>query len=82
MHKGDDKDNCNNYRPIALLSNISKIIEKLVHTRLSIYLERNNILYQHQYGFRLNYSTTHALIATTEEIRQACDNGDMPVLHI
>ena len=76
IHKGDDKDNCNNYRPIALLSNISKIIEKLVHARLYIYLERNNILYQHQYGFRLNYSTTHALIATTEEIRHACDNGE------
>ena len=76
IHKGDDKDNCNNYRPIALLSNISKIIEKLVHARLYFYLERNNILYQHQYGFRLNHSTTHALIATTEEIRHACDNGE------
>ena len=76
IHKGDDKDNCNNYRPIALLSNISKIIEKLVHARLYFYLERNNILYQHQYGFRLNHSTTHALIATTEEIRHACNNGE------
>ena len=76
IHKGDDKDNCNNYRPLALLSNISKIIEKLVHARLYIYLERNIILYQHQYGFRLNYSTTHVLIATTEEIRHACDNGE------
>ena len=44
--------------------------------RLYFYLERNNILYQHQYGFRLNHSTTHALIATTEEIRHACDNGE------
>ena len=76
IHKGDDKDNCNNYRPIALLSNISKIIEKLVHARLFFYLERSLILYQHRYGFRLNHSTTHALIATTEEIRHACDNGE------
>ena len=77
IHKGDDKDKvCSNYRPIALLSNISKIIEKLVHVRLYFYLERNNILYKHQYGFRLNHSTTHALIATTEEIRHACDNGE------
>ena len=28
---------CNNYRPISLLSNISKIIEKLVHKRLTIF---------------------------------------------
>ena len=76
IHKGDDKDNCNNYRPIALLSNLSKIIEKLVHARLYFYLEANHILYEHQYGFRLNHSTTHALIATTEEIRHACDNGE------
>ena len=76
VHKGGDKNDCNNYRPIALLSNISKIIEKLLHSRLYFYLERNGLLYQHQYGFRLNHSTTHALIATTEEIRQACDKGE------
>ena len=75
-YKGGDKDNCNNYRPIALLSNISKITEKLIHDRLYFYLERNNILYYHQYGFRKGHSTTHALIATTEEIRGTCDIGE------
>ena len=75
-YKGGDKNECNNYRPIALLSNISKITEKLIHDRLYFYLERNNILYYHQYGFRKGHSTTHALITTTEQIRSACDNGE------
>ena len=39
--KGDQQD-CNNYRPISLLSNISKIIEKLVHRQLYGFLEFNN----------------------------------------
>ena len=74
IFKSGDKSKCTNYRPIALLSNISKIIEKLVHDRIYSFLEKENILYTHQYGFRLNRSTTHTLIYTTETIREACDN--------
>ena len=36
IFKSGDKTQCNNYRPIALLSNISKLLEKLVHDRLYI----------------------------------------------
>ena len=35
--KKDDPTICNNYRPISLLPNISKIIEKLIHTRLTVF---------------------------------------------
>ena len=48
-------NNVNNYRPISLLSNISKIIEKIVHDRLYMYLENNNIFYKYQFGFRANH---------------------------
>ena len=37
IFKKDDRTICNNYRPISLLSNISKIIEKLIHTRLTVF---------------------------------------------
>ena len=56
------------------LSNISKIIEKIVHDRLYFYLE-NNIFYKYQFGFRANHSTNHALTEITEQIRNACDKG-------
>ena len=72
--KGDQQD-CNNYRPISLLSNISKIIEKLVHRQLYGFLEFNNFLYTNQFGFRNLHSTNHALITITEKIRKAIDNG-------
>ena len=74
--KGDQQD-CSNYRPISLLSNISKIIEKLVHRQLYGFLEFNNYLYTNQFGFRNLHSTNHALITITEKIRKAIDNGEI-----
>ena len=66
----------NLYRPISLLLNTSKIIEKLVRIRLMTFLNANKILYERQFGFRHNHSTTHALPAITEKIRQTCDSGN------
>ena len=40
--KKGDQQNCNNYRPISLLSNLGKIIEKLIHKRLFKFLNNNN----------------------------------------
>ena len=74
IFKNDDPALCNNYRPILLLSNISKIFEK-IHARLSIFLSTNNILYEKQFGFRNQHSTNHALIEITEKIKQGWDSG-------
>ena len=49
--KGDLKD-CGNYRPINLLSNIGKILEKVMYSRISTFLEECNILFDIQFGFR------------------------------
>ena len=65
IFKKGDLLQCNNYRPILLTSNINKIIEKLVHQRLQIFLENNNVLYDKQFGFRNKHSTAHALIEIT-----------------
>ena len=72
--KGNKLD-CSNYRPISLLSNINKIIEKLMHSRLYNFLSIHNCIYDHQFGFRKNHSTNHALLNLTEEIRDALDNN-------
>ena len=71
IHKKGDKLDCNNYRPISLLSNISKIFEKCMHTRLTNFLQINKLLFSHQFGFRNGYSTNHALTSLTEMIRKA-----------
>ena len=58
--KGSIQD-VNNYRPISLLSNINKIFEKLIHSRVVKFLDQNNCLFNHQYRFRkklLDHSCT------------------------
>ena len=73
IHKKSDKLDCNNYRPISLLSNISKIFEKSMHIRLVNFLRKNKLLFCHQFGFRNGYSVNHALTSLTELIRKALD---------
>ena len=64
-----------NYRPISLLSNLNKIFEKIIFKRVYNFIEKNEILYPLQYGFRPKHSTTHALINITEKIRSALDHN-------
>ena len=65
-----------NYRPISLLSNIDKIFEKIVHSRLTSFLNANNVLFNKQFGFRSKHSTSHALVSLTESIRSQLDAGN------
>ena len=63
-----------NYRPISLLSVFSKITEKAMHERLYKFLEKHEILYSLQFGFRANHSINHALVSLTEAIKNSLDN--------
>ncbi|XP_046666455.1 uncharacterized protein LOC124358207 [Homalodisca vitripennis] len=49
------------FRPISLVSTISKIFEKIVLTRLITHLMDNNLLSKHQHGFLSSKSTTTAI---------------------
>ena len=70
VSKKDSKPDYSDYRPISMLSNIEKILEKLVYKRLYTFLNNNNI-YNLQFDFRQHYSSTsHALINITENIRR------------
>ena len=62
VFKKDSKLDYSNYCPISLLSNIEKILEKLMYKRLYTFLNNNNIIYNLQFGFRQQYSTSHTLI--------------------
>ena len=77
VFKKDSKLNYSNYRPISLLSNIEKILEKFTYKRLHIFLDYKNIIYDLQFGFRQQYFTSHALITITENIRKALDDGNI-----
>ena len=48
-----------------------------MNKRLCTFLNKNNIIYNSQFGFRQQYSTSHALIKITENIRKALDDGNI-----
>ena len=73
IYKKGDRTKCENYRPISLLSNISKIFECIMYVRLENFLKSSNTLYKFQFGFRKQYSTNHALLSIVEQIRNALD---------
>ena len=73
FHKSGSIKDVNNYRPISLLSIFSKIMEKLMASRLNSFLEIHSIIFPNQYGFRSGCSTTHSLIGITETISKTIE---------
>lgn len=70
VHKsGKDPNDRNSYRPIALLSNYSKIFERIINNRLTFFLDDNHIIPHQQFGFRRRHSPSHALLHTYNKIR-------------
>ena len=60
LKQGDDFD-AGNYRPISLLSSLSKILERLIFTRTTNFLKAHDLFTNSQFGFRQKHSTIHAL---------------------
>ena len=75
IFKKGDQQNFNIYRPISVLSNFNKLMEKLLYIRLYKFLNESKCLYNDQFGFRNHHSTNQALISITEKIRTALDHG-------
>ena len=73
IYKKNDRTRCENYRPISLLPNMSKIFERVMYNRLNDFLVQHDVIYQFQFGFQKKLSTTHALLSITEEIRKLLD---------
>ena len=76
LYKGDSKFIVSNYRPVSVLPVFSKILEKLMYTRLFSFINKNNLLYKLQFGFRPEHSTCLALISLIDKITDALEKGD------
>ena len=63
----------NNYRPISLLSVFNRIFEKLMYKRLKSFLNKNDMFFSSQYGFRENCSTQHAILDILNKIQNNID---------
>ena len=71
IHKpGKDPTDAKSYRPISLLSSISKLFEKLILRRILEFADQNNIFLREQFGFRKGHSTVHQLTRVTNIIRR------------
>ena len=74
IYKKGDRNKPENYRPISLLSSISKIFEKLILRRMMKFCEKNNIITKNQYGFRSRRSCADAIATVTEFMRSEIDS--------
>ena len=68
-----------NFR-LNLLQILSKILEKVIPTQLTEYLENNNSLNESQYAHRNNSSSEQALVNVMEQIYKSIDKGKISLL--
>ena len=73
IFKQGSRSLCSNYRPISVLSALSKIFERCILNQLIFYCLTENILVSNQYGFRSGYNTTDCLVDLIDEITKALD---------
>ncbi|GBM48234.1 RNA-directed DNA polymerase from mobile element jockey [Araneus ventricosus] len=74
LKPGKDPTQPSSYRPISLLSSISKIAENIILTRFNKHLTDNNILCNEQFGFRPNLSNSHQLLRVAEFVYEGFTN--------
>ena len=77
LAKTRDHKNLNDYRPISLLSVLSKLLERHVHKHLVIYLETRDLFHPIQSGFRRKHSCNTALARLTDSWLSAINKSDL-----
>ena len=75
LYKNDGRADKSNYRPISILSNVSKLYERCLYNQLYDYFDKN-IFSKYQCGFRKGFSTQHALLVMIEKMKIARDNKE------
>ena len=73
VYKKKSKNFKDNYRPVSILSNISKIYERVIYEQMQPYFE--NLLSKFQCGFRKGYNAQHCLMVLIEKWKKCVDNG-------
>ena len=79
LYKKDDKLIMDNYRPVSLLTSISKVFEKIVHNQLSKYFKDNELFYKSQYGFRDEHSTELASVELIDQVMSSFEKRYTPI---
>lgn len=73
--RGGAVDDVRNFRPISILSAVSKVFELLIKDQIENHLSSSGLLCSLQSGFRASHSTSSALLKVTDDISGAIDGG-------
>ena len=76
LHKRGDVLSPLNYRPVAILPVLSKVLERAVFVQIIDYFEFNKLLHPSHHGFRANHNTTTALLQMYDTWAEAMDKGE------
>ncbi|XP_065642240.1 uncharacterized protein LOC136073891 [Hydra vulgaris] len=76
IYKNGDDSLESNYRPISILSCFSKVLERIMYNRIYNFIDKNNILYPKQFGFRRNHCTEHAVMDLASNILKGFDGNN------
>ena len=68
-----DHEEFKNYRPVSLLSFVSKLTERVVHARITAHLTENNMHNTSQYGYKKHHSCENLLLKLIDDIMVGID---------
>ena len=66
-----ERSTAKNYRPVSLLSVVSKVLEKPINNRILDHLDKCGLFSDFQYGFRSSRSTADLLTVVSDRIARA-----------
>ena len=75
IFKAGNEQLISNYRPISVIPFFSKVMEKIIANIIIDFLDKSNIFYDQQFGFRKNHSTNHAVILLIEKVAKALESN-------
>lgn len=76
LFKSGEKSDPITFRPVSILSILSKIFEKIIYHQLLAYFNAKKLLYSHQYGFTKGQSTTDAAVWLVIHIIKAWEKSN------
>jgi hypothetical protein len=79
IFKKDNECLFENYRPVSILSSISKVYEKIMHNQLQNYFLESKLLYSSQYGFLPQRSTELAALEILDHVITKMDDNEIPI---
>ena len=77
LDKKKDSMDPENYRPVSLLSTVSKILERSIFLQMVKYFEENNLIDSSHHGFQSGHNTATALIKMIDKWVESFDQGNI-----